>query len=83
MYKYLLKFDKGTILLFVFEHVVHTFFAINLSKKKDTRAGRALPVYRLDCELEESCFDVREEKEIILQAVPYRLFPKTTQSPIK
>ena len=48
LHKYLLKLVKGTIPLFVLEHAVHTFFAINLSKrkkKKDMRVGRAYSVY--------------------------------------
>ena len=34
LYKHLFKIAGGTNLLFVLEHAVHTFFAINLSKKK-------------------------------------------------
>jgi hypothetical protein len=38
LYKYLLKLIRGTILLFVLEHAVHTFFAINLHIKNDIDA---------------------------------------------
>ena len=34
LYKYLFKLVSGTMLLLVFEHAVHTFFATNLSKNK-------------------------------------------------
>jgi len=33
--KYLFKLVKGTVLLFVLEHAVHTFFVINLLKRTE------------------------------------------------
>ena len=39
LYKYLFKLDGGTILLFVLEHAVHSFFAINIKKKKTYSHG--------------------------------------------
>jgi len=33
LYKYLFKIIRGTVLLYVLEHAVHTYCAINLSRK--------------------------------------------------
>jgi len=37
--QYLFKWARGTILQLVLEHAVHTFFVINLSKKKSRGIG--------------------------------------------